>query len=225
MDEMERQDDALFEALRKSKKRKKRRRIITVFLILCLLIAGVATGVIFLRRRVTRQFMARSGEATSAKVSYGSISTQVSGSGTLVNVDEESITIPAGVTIDEITVSEHENVISGQLLAKINIASVMQAISSIQETIQSLDSDITDAGYDVIDKEIKAGVAGRIKQIYAKDGDDVIACMYEHGALALLSLDGYMAVEIDAGSLSAASSVRVQLADGSELDAGTAAGH
>ncbi len=45
---------------------------------------------------------------------------------------------------------------------------------------------------------ISASVSGRIKKIYAAAGDSVSGVMYEHGALMLLSLDGYMAVDIDA---------------------------
>ena len=56
---------------------------------------------------------------------------------------------------------------------------------------------------------ISASVSGRIKKIYAAAGDSVSGVMYEHGALMLLSLDGYMAVDIDAPSLSAGDSVTV----------------
>ena len=214
----ERQDDALFEALRKSKKKKKRRRIRTIIILLVLLGVGITVGVLFLRRKVTQKFTTTDGEVLSAQASLGSISTQVSGSGTLMNVDEESITVPAGVTIDEVAVSAHDSVTAGQLLAKINTASVLQAMSNVQADLDSLDSEISSAGSDAVDNRITAGVAGRVKQIYAEKGADVAACMYEHGALALLSLDGYMAVEIDAGTLSAGSSVRVLRADGKELE-------
>ena len=218
MDEMERQDDALFEALWKSKKKKKRRRIRTIIILLVLLGVGITVGVLFLRRKVTQKFTTTDGEVLSAQASLGSISTQVSGSGTLMNVDEESITVPAGVTIDEVAVSAHDSVTAGQLLAKINTASVLQAMSNVQADLDSLDSEISSAGSDTVDNRITAGVAGRVKQIYAEKGADVAACMYEHGALALLSLDGYMAVEIDAGTLSAGTGVRVLLADGKELE-------
>ena len=56
---------------------------------------------------------------------------------------------------------------------------------------------------------ITAGVNGRVKIVYAQKDDDVAACMMEHGALAVLSLDGYMAVDIDAGSLAAGDKVSV----------------
>ena len=43
--------------------------------------------------------------------------------------------------------------------------------------------------------------------------DDVAACMMEHNALAVLSLDGYMAVDIDAGSLAAGDEVSVTVGE------------
>ena len=46
---------------------------------------------------------------------------------------------------------------------------------------------------DAVAPNITAGVNGRIKAIYAQAGDDVAAVMAEHGCLALLSMDGYMA--------------------------------
>jgi len=65
---------------------------------------------------------------------------------------------------------------------------------------------------------VSSGVQGRVKKIYGETGMDVARCMYENGALALLSLDGYMALELECGSLSAGDSVTVLRADGSELE-------
>ena len=41
--------------------------------------------------------------------------------------------------------------------------------------------------------------------------------MYEHGALALLSLDGYMAVDIETDALAVGDSVKVKLSDGDKI--------
>ena len=62
-----------------------------------------------------------------------------------------------------------------------------------------------------------AGVSGRVKMIYAETGDDVVDVMYEKGALALLSLDGYMAADVETDALSAGESVTVRLSDGEEF--------
>ena len=210
-------DDALFEALSKAKKRKKRRRIIIVTLIVLAVLAALAAGVLILRRRVTRRFTVTNGDVVSAKATVGSISTQVSGSGTLVNVDEETLTVPADVQIKEVVVSAHDTFEQGDVLVWVDAASVMKAMAALQTEIGALDKDIAAAGKDTVSGSITAGVAGRVKLIYAGAGDTVAACIYEHGALAVISLDGYMAVEIDSGSLAAGDKVRVRRAEGKEL--------
>ena len=218
MDQTNNRDDALFEALSKSKKKKKRKTVRTVIIVLLVLGLLLAAGVFFLRRQVAKRFASGRDEVVSAEASVGSISTQVSGSGTLLNVDEESISVPAGVTVEELLVSAQENVTEGQLLAKVDIASVQTSMSSVQSEITSLDKEITSAAKDTVDSRITAGVAGRVKVIFAQKGDDVAKCMYEHGALVVLSLDGKMAFEIDAGDLVSGDTVVVRREDGTELE-------
>ena len=80
-------DDALFETLGKNKKRKRRKIIITVVSIVLVLAIIAVTGVGFLQRRVREQFASSQGEVLSYEVTTGSISTVVSGSGSLTDVD------------------------------------------------------------------------------------------------------------------------------------------
>lgn len=185
-----------------------------VVLVLAIALVG---GVLYLRRQVAVRFASGNEDVVSAQATLGSISTQVSGSGTLMNVDEESLTAPVGVTVEEVLVSAQDSVTKGQLLVKTNTASVLMAMSSLEDQLDSIDSDITDAANDTVNSYISSGVAGRVKQIFAESGEDIAACMYDHGALAVLSLDGYMAVEIEAGTLSTGDSVTVRRADGTEL--------
>ena len=217
MDEAARKDDALFDALSKNKKRKRRRRILTIVIVLAVLVAAAIAGIFFLRRRVTQQFASGIGDVTSAQATVGSISTQVSGSGTLVNVDEETLTVPANVQIKEILVSANDTFTEGDVLVKVDAASVMKAMSTLQDEIDDLDGEIASASTDKVSSYINAGVAGRVKILYAGAGDTVAQCMYDHGALAVLSLDGYMSAEIASDALSAGDKVRVIRADGSEI--------
>lgn len=218
MDQTNNRDDALFEALSKSRKKKKRKTARTVILVLLVLGVLLAAGVFFLRRQVAKRFASGGDEVVSAEASVGSISTQVSGSGTLLNVGEENLFVPAGVAVEELLVSAQESVTEGQLLATVDIASVQTAMSGVQTELTALDKEITSAAKDTVDSRITAGVAGRVKLIYAEKGDDVAKCMYEHGALAVLSLDGKMALEIDAGKLASGDTVLVRREDGSELE-------
>ena len=217
MEQRDRRDDALFEALKKRKRKKRRRIIRTVVFIVLLLAAGLTVGVRFLRRQVTENIASDKVEYTTAEVIRGSISTQVSGSGTLLNVDEESITVPAGVTIDEVVVSAHDTISAGQVLARVNTVSVLNAMDNLQTQMSTLDSQIYEASADTVDNYIASGVEGRVKKIYASMGDDVVKCMAQNGALAVLSLDGSMAVQIPSADLAQGRSVTVRRENGSEL--------
>ena len=207
--EQARRDEALFKSLEKKKKKKRRKIIRTVILVILILAVGIVGGVIYLRRQVNERFTSSVGDVVSYDATVGSISTSVSGSGTLANVDEEIITVPDGVTIDEVVVSASDKVHKGDTLATLDMASVLSAMASVQDELDDLDDEIADAASDAVSSYISAGVKGRVKKIYGEKGQDVLSCMYEHGAIALISLDGYMAVDIPAGSLSAGDSVRV----------------
>lgn len=218
MDQTEKRDDALFEALNKKKKKQKRRVIRRIIIIASVLIALLVVGVLYLRRQVSKRFAGSGDDVVSAEATLGSISTQISGSGTLVNVDEESLTVPANVEVEKVLVSSQTAVTEGQLLARVNLATVLTAMSSLQDELESIDSDITSAVGDAVSSTITAGVSGRVKKIYARKGDDVAACMAENGALALLSLDGKMAVEIESAALQAGDGVSVLSSDETKLN-------
>ena len=207
-------DEALFQALGKSKRAKRRRVLRTVIIVVCILAAGATGGVIYLRRQVREQFAATGQEVLSAAAERGSISTVVTGSGTLVNVDTETVSVPSGVEVTETLVSYGDAVQAGDLLAIVDMASVRTAMASLQSEIEALDEEISDAKGETVSSAVAAGVKGRVKRLYAQQGDSVEAVMVEHGALAELSLDGYMAVDI-ACDLPAGETVTVTLPDGS----------
>ena len=207
------QDDALFETLGKNKKRKKRKILITVVSILVVVALILVIGVATLQRRVREQFASPLGDVLSHTVSTGSISTLVSGSGNLIDVDLEEITVPAGVEITEVEVKRNQAVSKGDILATVEMSSVISAMADLQVQIEDLDEQISDAEDDSVSTRINAGVSGRVKAIYGEKGADVADVMYEHGALALISLDGYMAVDIENSSLKTGDSVSVKLSE------------
>ena len=210
-------DDALIEALGKNKKRKKRKILITVVSILLVLAIIAVTGVSFLQRRVREQFASKQGEVLSYEVKTGSISTVVSGSGSLTDVDLESITVPDGVEITEVKVKRNQAIAKGDILATVNMASVVSTMADLQAQIEDLDEQLSDAEDDAASTTIYAGVTGRVKAIFGGKDTDVADAMYAHGALALISLDGYMAVDIETDSLVAGDRVTVQLSDEKEI--------
>ena len=210
-------DDALFETLGKNKKRKRRKIIITVVSIVLVLAIIAVTGVSFLQRRVREQFASNRGEVLSYEVTTGSISTVVSGSGSLTDVDLNSITVPEGVEITEVKVKTNQAIAKGDILATVDMASVISAMADLQVQIEELDEQLSDAEDDSASTTIYAGVTGRIKAIFGEEDADVADVMYEHGALALISLDGYMAVDIETDALTVGDGVTVKLSDEEEI--------
>lgn len=210
-------EDALFETLGKNKKRKRRRIIITVVSIVLVLAIIAVTGVSFLQRRVREEFAASQGDVLSYDVTTGSISTVVSGSGSLTDVDLESVSVPEGVQITEVLVKPNQAVTQGDILATVDMASVISAMADLQTQIEELDAEISDAEDDSASTSIYADVTGRVKAIFGETDADVADVMYEYGALALISLDGYMAVDVNTDVLTTGDAVTVKFADGDEM--------
>lgn len=209
MDNANERDDILFAQIKKAKRRKRRRVIITVVLLLLLIIAGVAGAVIYLRARVRTQFAAATAEVKSAQAVTGRISSDVSGSGSLSYMDFQDAAIPAAVTVEELLISPGETLSAGDVIARVDLSSVMTAMADTQSALEDLDDQISDAKSDAVSSQISASVPGRVKCVYAQQGDGVMDVMMEHGALAILSLDGLMTVTIEA-DLEAGSAVTVQ---------------
>lgn len=216
MSEQNQRAEELFDQLSKNKK-KRRRKVVRTVLILIALVAVILVAVVMvLRSRVQARFAAAEADVKTYAVSTGTIHTVVSGSGTLAEVDQEILTVPAGVEITEVVAEAGDTVVQGDVLAKVDMATVMTALSDLQEEMEDLDDDISDAKGEEIGSSVTAGIGGRVKRIFAEEDMDVSSCMAEHGALAVLSLDGYMAVDLEAEGLKKGDEVTVVLADGSE---------
>ncbi len=197
----------------------RKKRTVRVILIVVIVLAILAAIIGVLQKQVTSQVNAGNAEEVqTATVSKGSISTVVSGSGNLTDEDVEELTFHGGVEIDEIVVEAGDTVEEGELLATVNMSTVLSAMADIQGQLNDLDDEIGEASGDELDDTIKSTIAGRIMKIYATEGDDVSTVMYENGALALLSLDGLLAVKVETGLLSAGDTVTVTGSDGTAFE-------
>lgn len=213
----EQRNDALFKALDKSRKQKKRRIIITVLVIVLVVAIALTVTVSVLRRNVRQKFAASDDDILSHSVKTGTISTLISGSGTLSNVDTETIEVPAGVELTEILVENGQTVKEGQLLATADMSTVQSAMSDLQSEINTLDTQIAKADGDKASTRITAGVPGRLKILYGEEGQKVADVMVENGALAVISLDGYMALDLETDKLNSGDAVTVVRENGKEI--------
>ena len=210
-------DDTLFVALGLQKKRKKRKIIITTVSIVLVLAIVAVVGVILLKRKVREEFATTKGEVLSYEVTTGTISTVVSGSGSLTDMDLTTVSVPEGVEVTEILVSANQTIAQGDVLATVDMTSVINTMAELQTEIEDLDDQISSAEGDEADDTVYAGVSGRIKAIYATAGAEVAEVMNTNGALALLSLDGYMAFDVETDALTEGASVQVKRADGTVI--------
>ena len=211
-------DDALFEELSRKKKRRRRRIWITVLLILAVVGIALVITVGRLRASVRERFGGTGIEVLSYEVTRGTLSTVVSGKGVLGEDGLESVTVPQGVTVEELLVEAGDSVTEGQTLATVDMPSVLTAMAALQSSLEDLDKQIADAADDEVSASVTTAVAGRVKILWAEKDMSVVDCMARHGALAVLSLDGFMAVDIPAGDLSSGDTVTVTRAEGKVLD-------
>ncbi|MBQ3011180.1 MAG: HlyD family efflux transporter periplasmic adaptor subunit [Oscillospiraceae bacterium] len=217
MNQQNEHSEALFEQLNQTKqkqKQKKKRRIITVVSVIAVVLIA---AVVILRSVVTSRFHDNDVEVLSYEATRSTISTTVSGTGMLSGVGLESIVLPNGVEVTEVTVRNGRSVSEGDVLATVNMTTVISTLSALQDELDVLDEEIGDAEGDKVSGTVKAGVSGRVKAVNAKSGDDVATVMVEHGALAVISLDGYMACELNSDILAAGDAVTVMHADGATL--------
>jgi hypothetical protein len=103
-------DDALFEALGKSRKQKKRKLIRTIVILVLVLTVVLVVVISGLQRHVQERFAYDGVRVESYEVTTGTISTLVSGYGMLINEGTESYTVPEGVEVTEILVKAGETV-------------------------------------------------------------------------------------------------------------------
>ncbi len=145
------------------------------------------------------------------------ISTVLSGGGTLEAQEGTAQSIPQALELQTYYVKNGETVSAGDPIAQVDVVAVKAAISELQSVLDTLDEDIASESGKTNDTTIRAGAAGRVKKIYAREGTSAADTMYDNGALLLLSLDGLMAVDLEAQA-EVGARVTVTLSDGTSLE-------
>lgn len=155
----------------------------------------------------------------AAEADIGDLVSHFSGSGTLSDSDAEELKIPASVTVTSYAVKNGDRVEAGDVIATVDKNSVQKAIFEVQTLISELDAELKDVRSDTLDDRIASRAEGRVKAIYTQAGDSVASCMYEHGALMLISLGGSMTVEIESEeTVSVGQTLTVTLSDGAQVE-------
>ena len=178
-------------------------------LILGIIIAVVAIIYVIISKK--NPTIASTRTATAEK---GNISVTVVGSGNLEYDDSLDIEIPSNIVVNEVLVETGDTIQEGEILATIDPVSISTEIESIKSQIIEIDKQINDELDPPETEKIYANLAGRVKKIYAEEGESAASIYNDNRALILLSLDGKMAVDFEGNdSLSIEEKVTVILDD------------
>ena len=182
---------------------------VCILLAAALIVASLPSGISAATKVNDKIFSAVPGENV--------ISTVLSGGGTLEAQEGTAQSIPQALELLTYYVKNGETVAEGDPIAQVDAVAVKAAISELQGVLDTLDEAIAAESGKTNDTTIRAGAAGRAKKIYAREGASAADTMYENGALLLLSLDGLMAVDLEAQA-EVGARVIVTLSDGTALE-------
>jgi multidrug efflux pump subunit AcrA (membrane-fusion protein) len=183
--------------------------LLCVILAIALIVASLPSGI----SAVTKV----NSKVLSAVPEENTISTVLSGGGTLSPQEGTAQSLPQALELKTYYVKNGQTVSEGDPIAQVDLVAVKAAISELQEVIDTLDAAIASESSKTNDSVIRSGTAGRVKKIYAREGTAAADTVYESGALLLLSLDGLMAVDLEARA-EVGQRVTVTLSDGTALE-------
>ena len=183
--------------------------LLCVILAIALIVASLPSG-ISAATKVNSKVL-------SAVPEENTISTVLSGGGTLSPQEGTAQSLPQALELETYYVKNGQTVSEGDPIAQVDLVAVKAAISELQEVIDTLDAAIASESSKINDSVIRSGTAGRVKKIYAREGTAAADTVYENGALLLLSLDGLMAVDLEAQA-EVGQCVTVTLSDGTALE-------
>lgn len=189
----------------KKKKRGRAGRVIrkTVKIVVALVVA-VGAGLFGLKAYIGKQAEENQGESYSrAAVTRGAMEETVYGTGTTAARNQTNVLAGADGTLTDLRVSVGDEVKAGDILAVLTNADLDDEITDLEFDLWELDDTILDTGTGSKVTAVEAPAAGRVMAVYAGVGDDALAVFRREGALAVISTDGRMKVElsgVDAGA-------------------------
>ena len=189
----------------KKKKRGRAGKVIrkTVKIVVVLVLA-VGAGLFGLKAYIGKQAEKNQSESDSrAAVTRGAMEETVYGTGTTAARNQTHVLAGADGTLTDLRVSVGDEVKAGDILAVLTNADLDDEITDLEFDLWELDDTILDTGTGSKVTAVEAPAAGRVMAVYAGVGDDALAVFRREGALAVISTDGRMKVElsgVDAGA-------------------------
>lgn len=186
--------------------KKKRTRIIVIASAAFVVIVGGVIGI---------TAFAKSGSSDStttfrtAQATTGNVEITVTGSGTISDSTEYSLTAVNAGTIDSLPVKQGDTVKAGQTIAHVSDTNSAQTILQKQNALTSAKNALTQSEQSLNNLTIKAPVAGKVKSVIASAGDD-LSTIKSLGNLAVISTERAMTVSVSStASLKIGDTVKV----------------
>lgn len=154
----------------------------------------------------------------------GAVEKTVSGTGTVSNAAQETLTAPDAGTVDSVSVKDGDTVKQGQVLAHINSPTAQQTLESKQAALTQAQNTLASAQASLSNLYLTAPLAGRIKAVQVSAGDTA-STVNALGFLCYLSTSRSMTLTVSGAQTSVTNNegVNVTLSDGSTV-AGTVTG-
>ena len=170
--------------------------------------------------------LAAGAQAEMARVTSGSISTTVFGTGEIQPVSQPGVYAEIDAEVVEWYVEMGDTVRAGDVLMKLQNDDLADEVAQLEYEIQLAQSDVlytkthtqyqykqatyedgslrfdVNTGEPLMEKysdeiTIRAPSDGRVMAVYIEPGDDALAVYREHGCVVMLSTDGRMKVELE----------------------------
>ena len=170
------------------------RRVVKTVVVLAVV---VGAGLFGLKAYIQKQAENSDSETYSrALVTRGAMEETVYGTGTTSARNQTNVLAGADGTLTDLRVSIGDEVKAGDILAVLTNADLDDEITDLEFDLWELDDTIQDTGTGSKVTTVEAPAAGRVMAIYANVGDDALAVFRREGALAIISTDGRMKVEL-----------------------------
>ncbi|MEG1559668.1 MAG: efflux RND transporter periplasmic adaptor subunit [Clostridia bacterium] len=173
----------------KPKKKRKNAGLIALIIIVFLIAGFLVTGAI-IRNNMNAPYY------ETHTVKKGSIIKSVTATGTLKVGNTESIETLSGITVESVEKSVGDIVKIGDTIAFFDKNDVNNLIDTLSLDLTAKDADLASMRKSE-DKAVSSTVKGRVKLIYGEENSSVEAVMLEHGALMVLSTDGFLKLTFD----------------------------
>ena len=176
----------------KRKKNKNLRRAVG-FVLMAAIVAGLAAMPLLTADKVPEAEFPLS--VLSARAEQRQLLRDLRSGGTLSEEEAVTVTVPGDVKLTGFLVKNGDAVKEGDPIATVDRVTVMTAIAQAQEAMEDLAAQLETERTASSTATLKAP-GGLVKKIYAQPGDSAEEVMLRHGALATLSLDGLMKLEL-----------------------------